>query len=209
MASRILPAVASALAVLAVGGVAILYPMGPVSAHMLVHIALMNVLAPLTASALASAWAPSNRTTLLWAATVAQILLLWMWHAPAAHRTAEGSLLGSITAHGSLFVAALLFWLSLMTLSASKAWQAISALLVTGKLSCLLGVLLIFAPRALYDTGHTGTHGSHTLLDDQQLAGLYMVVACPLSFLLAGVIMVAQALDHLGRQVPTPPTWTK
>lgn len=68
MASRILPAVASALAVLAVGGVAILYPMGPVSAHMLVHIALMNVLAPLTASALASAWAPSNRTTLLWAA---------------------------------------------------------------------------------------------------------------------------------------------
>jgi putative membrane protein len=200
MASRTLPAVTSALAVLAAGGIALLYPVGPISTHMLQHIALMNVLAPLMASALSRIRPPSDRAALFWAATITQILLLWLWHAPPAHRAAAGSLLGSITMHGSLFAAALLFWLSLMTLSARNAWQSIFALLVTGKFACLLGVLLIFAPRTLYEAGHAHYHSAVALLDDQQLAGLYMITACPLSFVLAAVIMAAQAMNRLDRQ---------
>jgi putative membrane protein len=203
MASRTLPAIASALAVLAVGGVALLYPMGPISAHMLMHIALMNVVAPMMASALSREWPPSDRAVLFWAAAITQILLLLLWHAPPAHRAAADSFLGSITMHGSLFSAAILFWLSLMTLSTRNAWQAIVALLFTGKLACLLGVLLIFAPRTLYEAGHLHSHLAIALLDDQQLAGLYMITACPLSFVLAAVIMAAQALNRLGKQAPT------
>ena len=205
MASRTLPAVVSAFAVLAAGGVALLYPIGPISAHMLVHIALMNVLAPLMASAPSRAWPPSNRAALVWATTIAQILLLWLWHAPPAHRAAAGSLLGLVTMHGSLFAVALLFWLSLMALPARSAWQGIFALLITGKLACLLGALLIFAPRTLYEAGHAD-HAALSTLDDQQLAGLTMIAGCPLSYVLAGVIMAAQTVNRLGRAAPA---WAK
>jgi putative membrane protein len=190
------------MAVLAAGGLALLFPIGPISAHMLLHIALMNVVAPLLASVLARALPPTGRSALVWAATIAQILLLWLWHGPPALRAAAGSMWISFAMHGSLFAVALLFWLSSIRLPARNSWQAICALLVTGKLACLLGVLLIFAPRALYEAGHAGSHGAHALLDDQQLAGLYMITACPLSFVLAGVIMAAQAINHLGRPAP-------
>jgi putative membrane protein len=201
MASRAIPAVASAVAVLAAGCAAFLFPMGPISAHMLLHIAFMNVLAPLAASALV-VWArlPLGRAGLVWAATSAQILLLWLWHAPPAHHAAMGSMWISLVMHGSLFAAAFAFWLSLVILPVRNSWQAIFALLITGKLACLLGVLLVFAPRALYEAGHV--HGAHAPLDDQQLAGLYMITACPLSFVLAGVIMAAQTISHLSRQAP-------
>jgi len=199
MERRATPAVVSAVAVLAAGGLVLLFPMGPISGHMLLHIGLMNVAAPLTASVLARAWPPSDRAALVWAATVAQLLLLWLWHAPPAHRAVTGSIWISFAMHGSLFAVALLFWVSLITLTARNSWQAIAALLVTGKLACLLGVLLIFAPRALYEAGHAGGHSAHALLDDQQLAGLYMTMACPLSFILAGVIMVAHAVNRFGR----------
>lgn len=67
------------------------------------------------------------------------------------------------------------------------------ALLLTGKLACLLGALLIFAPRELYRL-----HGLPSL-EDQQLAGLLMITACPLSYVVAGVAMAAQAIGDLER----------
>jgi putative membrane protein len=201
MASRAMPALASASAVLAAGCAALLFPVGPISAHMLFHIAFMNVLAPLAACALVvCVRLPPGRVGLMWAAAIAQILLLWLWHAPPAHNAAAESTWISIAMHGSLFAAALAFWLSLISLPARNSWQAIFALLVTGKVACLLGVLLVFAPRALYEAGHV--HGAYASLDDQQLAGLYMITACPLSFVLAAIIMAAQTIGHLSRQVP-------
>ncbi|MGH6767976.1 MAG: cytochrome c oxidase assembly protein [Xanthobacteraceae bacterium] len=204
-----MPAVASGLAVLAAGGLALLFPMEPISAHMLLHIALMNVAAPLIAGVLAAgARLPTDRAALVWAATIAQLLLLWFWHAPPAHRLATGSMWMSFAMHGSLFAVALLFWLSLITLTVRNSWQAIFALLLTGKLACLLGVVLIFAPRALYQAGHADGHGAQSLLDDQQLAGLYMITACPLSYLLAGVIIAAHAMTYLGRRAPALAKYT-
>jgi putative membrane protein len=202
MACRSMPAVISAISVAAAGGLAAFLPLGPVSAHMLVHIALMNALAPVIASLFAASARPSDRAAPIWVVTIAQILLLWLWHAPSAHRAAMGSMWISFAMHGSLFLAALFFWLILITRSMRSSWQSIAALLVTGKLACLLGALLIFAPRTLYEGGHAEGHGAHALLDDQQLAGLYMVTACPLSFVLAAVIMVAHALNQVGRPAP-------
>jgi putative membrane protein len=69
--------------------------------------------------------------------------------------------------------------------------------LLTGKLSCLLGALLIFAPRILYTSGHQ--HSAMANLTDQQLAGLLMIIACPLSYVTAGVVLAAQMMADLGR----------
>ncbi len=184
-----------------------LLPIGPLSAHMVHHIGLMSVLAPLGAVALAplvherTERLPAGRGAMLWTAACAQMGLLWGWHAPLLHAaTASGVAYAAMLA--SLFLAALCFWGGILLLSDRSRWQGIVALLVTGKLACLLGALLIFAPRPLYahTAGHAAAHG----LQDQQVAGLLMVVACPLSYVLVGVVLSAQLMYGLAAQTGRP-----
>jgi putative membrane protein len=201
MSLNVLPAAASAAAILIATGVTLLFPLGPLSAHMLVHIAFMNLAAPLLAIVLLRAWpAALDRAPWLWTAAVVQLVLMWAWHAPPAHRAAAQSMPVSIVMYTTLFLASLAFWALLTSMSARNRWQAIFSLLITGKVACLLGAILIFAPRALYDMGHGHHQSASAALDDQQLAGLIMIAACPLSFVLAGVIIAAQAMNDLGRQ---------
>jgi putative membrane protein len=96
--------------------------------------------------------------------------------------------------HGSLLLAALWFWSAVVNATAGGQWRAITALLVTSKLFCLLGVLLTFASYPLYPAmaHHGGT--THDPLADQQLAGLLMLAACPLSYLVAAVAVASKWL---------------
>jgi putative membrane protein len=197
-----LPAIASVAAVLVAGVVTVsLVELDQLSAHMAAHIAVMNVAAPLTAIALMHRpFIKADRSAPLWIAGVAQMVLLWSWHVPSAQRATMGSGTLQILMYGSLFLAGLCFWTLL--LSPSTRWQAIFLLLATGKLSCLLGALLIFAPRPLYTEAHR--HSAIADLSDQQLAGLLMITACPLSYLTAGVVLAAQMMTDL-RSTPSPP----
>ena len=104
--------------------------------------------------------------------------------------------------HGVLLIAAMLFWLSLLSLPEPRRWHALPALLLTGKLVCLLAALLVFAPRALYGASHQHAALMQPL-DDQQLAGLLMIAACPLSYLVAAVVITVQLIN---RQHVTRPT---
>ena len=198
MSRAILPATASAFSVLAVVIlIATTHQFGSLSSHMALHIALMNVAAPLIAGMLVRR-SESSRPTNLWAIAAFQIMLLWIAHAPSVHRLMAGSQLLQASMHMFLFVTALFFWRALLGLSPNCRWQVIPVLLLTGKLFCLLAVLLIFAPRLLYEmpaSEHVAhVHGTSVGLADQQLAGLLMVAACPLSYLVAGVIFAAQII---------------
>jgi putative membrane protein len=204
--ARALLAGAAAVGVCGIPVVSLL-PIGPLSAHMVHHIGLMSVLAPLSAVALVPLVQErmerlrAGRGAVLWTAACAQMALLWAWHAPPLHAaTASGAAYGAVLA--SLYVAALCFWGGILLLSDRSRWQGIVALLVTGKLACLLGALLIFAPRPLYahTAGHAAAHG----LQDQQVAGLLMVVACPLSYVLVGVVLSAQLMYGLAAQTGRP-----
>jgi putative membrane protein len=187
------PAPASALAVAA--GLAIVLPfvtLGHLSQHMVTHIFAMSVLAPLMATGwalLAPVRTAGGRE--LWAATSLQIAALWIWHLPAAHHLAAASAAGTLAMHASLLATALWFWLSLVRLREAQQWQGILALLITGKLACLLAALLVFAPRAILTT-HSHHDVTGLALDDQHLAGLLMLVACPASYVLAGVLMAVR-----------------
>jgi putative membrane protein len=97
--------------------------------------------------------------------------------------------------HGVLLAAAFSFWMLLLCLPDARRWHALPALLLTGKLVCLLAALMVFAPRALYGTGHAPGPLTHPL-DDQHLAGLLMIAGCPLSYLVAAVVITVQLLNR-------------
>jgi putative membrane protein len=200
-----LPALAGAGAVLFVGAVMVWrVEMGPLSALMAQHLLVMNVLAPLAAIALAGRLTgAADRPSLLWSVGILQIGLLWAWHAPALQRAAGSSALLHLLLLGLLATTATLFWALLLRAGAQSRWGAIAALLLTGKLACLLGGLLTFAPRELYGMASFAfaiCGSGPATLEDQQLAGLMMIVACPLSYVLAGVVMAAQMLLRLERR---------
>jgi putative membrane protein len=203
------PAIFSAGAVLTAGVLTLsLVEIGPLSESMAQHLAVMNVAAPLAAIALVRRLPPvTHRPLFLWAAAFSQVMLLWAWHAPAVQRAAAASPGLHLVMLGSLALAAVLFWALLLASSATSRWGGLAALLLTGKLACLLGALLIFAPRDLYSLPGVSfalcSIGPSTLAD-QQLAGLLMITACPLSYVVAGVVLAAQMMLDLERRSETP-----
>lgn len=165
--------------------VAALHDFGPHTRHMAFHIVAMNIAAPLLAALLAR-YVQRSSARGLWLAALGQVGLLWAAHLPAIQNAAMHGP-ARVALHGILLLAALLFWLAVLALPSDRRWHALAALLLTGKLVCLLAALLVFAPRALYGGHHAGS------VDDQQLAALLMIIACPLSYLVAAVV-IASAL---------------
>jgi putative membrane protein len=167
------------------------------------HILIMNFVAPLLALAILrtrqSPIATLSPGRVLLAATAAQLGLLWVWHSPAALGLAHAAMPVHALMQVSLFGASLWFWLSALSEAGFFQWRAIFAMLVTGKLFCLLGILLVFAPRVLYVT--MAPVGAHfplgDVLEDQRLAGLMMLAACPVTYVLAGVVLAARSLRLL------------
>jgi putative membrane protein len=173
--------------------------LGPLSAHMSTHIALMNVLAPSLALALvlrnnqtgAGGWSLAT-------ATAIQIAVLWSVHAPPIFGLGSPAL--QVLLQALLFATALGFWWTVLAQPPDRAWCSLFTLLVTGKLFCLLGALLVFSPRVLYPAMHAHAgHAGTAVLEDQQLAGMLMLVACPLSYVLAGIVIAARWLRWLDK----------
>jgi putative membrane protein len=178
-----LPAIASSAGTLAVVALILAgHSLGALSAHMAMHIILMNVVAPLVAIGLVKRLRPMSGTA-FWSVATLQIGTLWFWHLPTvqAATTYSGS---ALLMHGSLFAVALLFWTGVLQMRGLGRWQAILGLILTGKLSCLLAALLIFSPRFLY-----ASHHHAAAIEDQQLAGLLMITGCPVSYVLAGIVI--------------------
>jgi putative membrane protein len=172
--------------------------------HMATHIAAMNVAAPVAAVVMTQAgWGQAfARPQALWLATIAQMVFLWAAHSPVAHHGLQTSAMAATSVHALLFLTALTFWLAVAQ-AASHKWQAMLALLVSGKLACLLGVLFIFAPRPLF-SGHGAHHDHGAVLADQQLAGLLMIAACPLSYVLTAIVLATQAIGGRDRMPSRP-----
>ena len=163
---------------------------------MLQHIVLMNILVP-TWAFFASRRFQSGALWRSWPwATALQIALLWGWHSPAVLPQAAASPALMLAMHASLIAASAWFWLAIMVMPRDAAWRGIFALLVTGKLFCLLGALLVFAPNVLFDFAASGHHhhaaASMSALADQQAAGLLMLVACPLTYVGIGVVQASR-----------------
>lgn len=167
---------------------------GPRSTHMAKHLVAMNAIAPLAAIGWLRLGPPRgvpSMDRLLIAGFVMQIGVLYAWHLPGVVGTDESRPLLHTAMHLALLGSAFLFWAAILSLEGASLWRGVMALILTGKLVCLLGVLLLLAPRLL-DGGTVAA--PDVALDDQRLAGLIMLAACPLFYLATAVHMAAKWL---------------
>lgn len=158
------------------------------SARTVHHLLLMLVAAPLIAGAM-----PKCARGLLPAA-VAQAVVLWAWHAPAAYGTALSSDGAYWVMQLSLLGSAVWFWSALRDAATPTILAGLLATLVqTG----LLGAVLTFAPDAVY-APHLLTTGSwgFTPLEDQQIAGLVMWVISAGAYLLFALATIGLRLSR-------------
>jgi putative membrane protein len=118
-------------------------------------------------------------------ATLLQQVALYGWHTPAA-------------------ITALLFWWAIIRAGRVGYGWGILMLLITAKLSGLLGAIIAFATTPLYPAyaDRPATWGL-SLLEDQQLAGTLMLSLGGVAYVLTAVVLVAAFLAAMERRHPT------
>lgn len=223
---------------LAGGAVATLALVSPVaglsaellSAHMVQHLLLLVVAAPLVAAgdpgpAALAALPPRLRrgAVVAWQAMpgsvrrpggavvaggVATAAAVWVWHAPGLYGAAVDHWWLHLAEHASFLVPATVLWAGVVRRRARHRRRLLLTTLTAAGLVIQGGVLsaiLTFAPEPLYAvydaTGRWGMSG----LEDQQLAGMLLWAVGGPAFALAGVLALVQGLDAADDLVPTPP----
>jgi cytochrome c oxidase assembly factor CtaG len=218
---------------LGVIGLAVLSPLDALSgalasAHMVQHVLLILVAAPLLALA-----APSSallrgtpmavrRTTVRWrrrlglthanlaplqhpgSVWLLHVATLWFWHARVPYDAALANEAVHLVEHASFLVTALLFWRVVMgARGAGRVSQGLGVMLVftMALQSVFLSVLLVFARTPWYD-GYASTTRAWGLehLADQQLAGAIMWVPAGFVYVAAGLALMAAWLRAADRE---------
>jgi putative membrane protein len=167
------------------------------SAHMLMHMGVVAVAAPLLALGVAGGpLDPVCRSPRLFApiqASILELVVVWAWHAPALHHAARNHTGALIAEQGMFFVAGLFLWLSTFGGNEGRNRRAagVVGLLLTAMHMTLLGALLALSPRPLYP--HMGLSGL-TAIDDQHLGGAIMLLIGGLSYLIGGLWLTVRLL---------------
>jgi putative membrane protein len=161
--------------------------------HMLQHVVLLTVAAPLVALALP--W-PAGRAWLLWlaAGVVLQSAAMIGWHLPAPFDAA----LRHDPVHGiehlTLLGTAVLFWWAVIAASRTKIAAAVVAVFVASLACTAIGVPLVLAARPWY--------AGYRSLSDQQLAGVIMWALAGAVYVVAGAALFFTWLASVERRAP-------
>lgn len=214
-------------------GVALLSPLEYVaallfSAHMLQHMLLAFVAAPLLAwsqtglaflwavpgrqrVALSRRWLASDplRQVLAWFTAPFTVLVLftftfWLWHAPVAYEAALRSELIHVLEHVTMLGSALLlWWLILQPVGRRRLPHGAALLFVLATMlqGLVLASLLAFAVEPLYDTYVLSAQVlGISALQDQQLAGMIMRTPATLILLATAVWLFLTWLAQLEKR---------
>ncbi|MCQ4286508.1 cytochrome c oxidase assembly protein [Pseudomonas stutzeri] len=160
--------------------------------HMLMHVMVVAVAAPLLSIGLAGGRLDlSSRIPALFSpilASVIELFVVWAWHMPALHHAARASQTALVLEQGSYLFVGLLVWLAAFGgVRHRRALAGIAGLLLTSMHMTLLGVLLTMSSRPLFE--HTGL-SSLTPLEDQQIGGVIMLVFGGTSYLIGGLYLL-------------------
>lgn len=195
------------------------------AAHMTMHMAVVAVAAPLLSIAMAGTTLdPTRSLPHVFApiqASIVELVVVWVWHAPALHHAARGQLWVFVLEQASFLGAGLLLWIAAAglprrssdefrrakaggdpnRLAAPKLGRiranggggaGVVALLFTSMHMTLLGALLALANRPLF--AHAPGTLSLSSLPDQQLGGAIMLLVGGVSYLAGGLWLTAQML---------------
>jgi putative membrane protein len=169
-------------------------------AHMLMHMGVVAVAAPLLALGVAGGpLDPVPRAPRLFApiqASVLELVVVWAWHAPALHHAARNDTAVLIAEQGMFFIAGLFLWLSAFGGNEgnvrNRSAAGVVGLLLTAMHMTLLGALLALAPRPLYS--HVEGFSRWTAIEDQHLGGAIMLLIGGLAYLLGGLWLTVRLL---------------
>jgi cytochrome c oxidase assembly factor CtaG len=198
------------------------------SAHMVQHLLLILVAAPLlvagsagTAIGLALP-VTARRTVRTWerhgwtravttvvtrpvVVLVLHITALYLWHLPTFYQAALGNTTIHALEHGCFFGTAWFFWwLIIDEKGRQKLGNGAAVLFVflAGLASGALGALLTFAPTALYPLQALGARSwGLTPLQDQQLAGLIMWVPAGVVYVLTAAVLFLKWMSEMDAAV--------
>lgn len=164
------------------------------SAHMLLHMGVVAVVAPVLAIAVsgtrfdpASAWPRLLHPV---TASIAELVVVWGWHAPRFHLAARQDATLLALEQASFLVAGLWLWLAAcggLGSGRTQPWPGVAALLFTSVHMTLLAALFALTPRDLY--GHAD-HAVH----DQHLGGSLMLLIGGGAYLAGGLWLVREGL---------------
>lgn len=179
--------------------------------HMIVHMALVAIAAPLLAVGLAgSRLDPTPYAPLLFAPMLAMALefvVVWGWHAPVLHAAARASPAMLAIEQLSFLAVGLLVWLAAFGRGPGRARAAwgggILALFLTSMHMTLLGALLALSPRPLYHHAHGAGIAGLAPLDDQHLGGAIMLLVGGASYLVGALVLMARLLREPGAPLAT------
>ena len=176
------------------------------TAHMLAHMGVIALAAPLIAIGLPDRWrpGPSMPAALPVLASVMELLAVWAWHAPAMRAAAESSLSALAAEQATFLIAGVALWWTSFAASGNRAQAAAGAgaLLLTSIHMTLLGALLALSPRPLYGVGEVTCFG--IVLNggqDQQIGGVIMLLVGAVVYLAGGVSLVARLLKVVAPSV--------
>ena len=178
---------------------------GSFAAHMLAHMGVVAIAAPLIAIGLApslgrrlpSAPPAAPLLSLALIASLVELVVVWGWHAPAARLWAERSAFATVLEQASFLLAGLFLWLTAIGPRGTPAQDASGAfaLLLTSVHMTLLGALLSLAPRPLYGLGEVTCFGIVLGAgEDQALGGVIMLMIGAAVYLAGGVFLLARLL---------------
>ena len=161
------------------------------AAHMWLHMMVVGIGVPLVAAGwVARGRARTMPTALAVAASLIDLVVIWLWHSPVLHGASRSDVAVLALEQASFAGAALLVWL--VALGGPRLAGALT-LFFTSMHMTLLGALIALAPRPLY-AGHV--HGGIGLdpLPDQQIGGVIMLAVGGVVYFGGAVWLAAQGL---------------
>jgi putative membrane protein len=175
--------------------------------HMLMHVLVIAVAAPLIVIGAAGTWLdPAIRfprafglPALPVLAAVLEFVVVWAWHAPALHHAARHYPGALVFEQVSYLLVGLLIWIAAFggghTQRKQRAPGGIAGLLLTSMHMALLGVLLASAGRPLYSHGDL-PQGGLSVLQDQQVGGAIMLAFGGVTYLVGALYLLRSLLNE-------------